>query len=113
MMRPRANSSESASGKEGRGNARRRRRMVLAGAPVAFLCAAAAACSSSGSNAPAAGSSGKSGKPSGTLTLSVQVFGAPILDPVLKAFEKAYPAVQVEESVAPAGAPPPPTRPRC
>jgi multiple sugar transport system substrate-binding protein len=30
----------------------------------------------------------------------VQVFGAPIIDPVLKAFEKAYPAVHVEESVA-------------
>ncbi len=74
--------------------------MVLAVALVAFLSTAAAACSSSGSNAPAAGSSGKSGKPSGTLTISVQVFGAPIIAPVLKAFEKAYPAIHVEESVA-------------
>src|SRR6202035_2071938 len=100
MMRPRANSSESASGKDGRGSARWRRRAAAAGALVVFLGTSAAACSSSGSNAPAAGSSGKSGKPSGTLTISVQVFGAPIIAPVLKAFEKAYPAIHVEESVA-------------
>ena len=30
----------------------------------------------------------------------MQVFGAPIIAPVLKAFEKAYPAIHVEESVA-------------
>jgi multiple sugar transport system substrate-binding protein len=40
---------------------------------------------------------------SGTLTLSVQSFGGPILEPVLKAFEQQNPQVKVEESVAPAG----------
>lgn len=40
---------------------------------------------------------------SGTLTLSVQSFGAPILKPVLQGFEQQNPHVKVQESIAPAG----------
>lgn len=100
-MRPRAHSTTSASGRDGRGSARRRRRAVVAGALVAFVAATAAACSS-GSSAPAA--PGKSGKLTGTLTISVQAFTAPIIASVLKAFEKANPSLHVEESVAGASA---------
>jgi multiple sugar transport system substrate-binding protein len=75
----------------------------VAGAAIAVLGLSAAACSS-GSSPPAAGSSGGSGKLSGTLTISAQFFGAPILAPVLKAFEAANPGVHVEESVAPSAA---------
>ncbi len=40
---------------------------------------------------------------SGTLTLSVQSFGAPILKPVLDAFQQQNPHVKIEEAIAPAG----------
>jgi multiple sugar transport system substrate-binding protein len=67
----------------------------MAGALIAAL-GTAAACSNSGSSTAASGS----GTPSGTLTISVQVFGAPIIAPALKAFEQAYPHIHVVESVA-------------
>ena len=72
--------------------------MAAAGA-VLVLVGAAAACSSSGSSSAAGGTS-TSGKLSGNLTISVQVFGAPIIAPVIKAFQKANPGVKVQESVA-------------
>ncbi|MGH7920644.1 MAG: ABC transporter substrate-binding protein [Candidatus Dormibacteraceae bacterium] len=55
-----------------------------------------AACGSS----PASSSGGQgSGPPHGTLTMSVQNFGAPILKPVVDAFQKKYPKVHIDEAV--------------
>lgn len=76
----------------------RRRKLAAAGAASAVLALSAAACGSSGSSSSSA-TSGTAGK-SGNLTISAQVFGAPILAPVLKAFEAAYPSIHVQESVA-------------
>src|ERR1700734_235636 len=107
-MRPRARSSRSAQGKSGRGSPFRRggrgRRVAAAGAVFALL-GTAAACSSSGSSSASAGAtSSGSGKLTGNLTISAQSFGAPIIDPVIKAFQKANPGVKVTESVASASA---------
>ncbi|MFZ0216627.1 MAG: extracellular solute-binding protein [Candidatus Dormiibacterota bacterium] len=57
-----------------------------------------AACGSS----PPAGSGGSqsSGQLSGTLTISVQNFGAPILKPVVDGFQKKHPGVHIVESVS-------------
>ena len=73
----------------------------MAGAAFALL-GTAAACSSSGSSSSSAsaGATSGSGKLTGNLTISAQSFGAPIIDPVIKAFQKANPGVKVQESVA-------------
>lgn len=99
-MKSRATGNGSASGPGGRGSPGRRGRRVAAAGVVVALVGAAAACSSgSGKNVTAAATSG-SGKLTGNLTISVQVFGAPIIDPVIKAFKKANPGLHVQESVA-------------
>lgn len=56
-----------------------------------------AAC---GSSPGSPSSSQTSGPLSGTLTISVQNFGAPILKPVVDAFQKKYPKVHIEEAVS-------------
>lgn len=100
MMRSRADRSRSASGESGHGQQRRRaRRTAVAGVLVALVGTAAACSSGSSKSADATATSG-SGKLTGNLTISVQVFGAPIIDPVIKAFQKANPKVHVQESVA-------------
>jgi multiple sugar transport system substrate-binding protein len=98
-MRPRPNSRASSAAPAARRTGLRRVRTVGAAVGlVALVSTVAAACGSSGSST--ATKVGKSGSLTGTLTLSVQVFGAPILAPVLKAFEKANPHLHVVESVA-------------
>jgi ABC-type glycerol-3-phosphate transport system substrate-binding protein len=91
--------SRKSAGREGARPPTRNRKLAVAGAAAAVLALSAAACGSSGGPSSAT-SSGTGGKPSGNLTISAQVFGAPILAPVLKAFEKAYPSIHVQESVA-------------
>jgi multiple sugar transport system substrate-binding protein len=86
-----------------RPRARRVGRVAAAGAVVALL-GTAAACSSSGSSSVSSSATSGSGKLTGNLTISAQSFGAPIIDPVIKAFQKANPGVKVTESVASASA---------
>lgn len=100
MMRPRARRDRSASRHGGSGGpGRSARRVAVAGVVVALLGTAAACSGSSGNSVDATATSG-SGKLTGNLTISVQVFGGPIIDPVIKAFQKANPKVHVQETVA-------------
>src|ERR1700761_2538513 len=100
-MRPRARSIRSATGQSGRGSPGRRvTRIAAAGAVFALLGAGAAACSSSSSSSVDTSATSGSGKLTGNLTISAQSFGAPIIDPVIKAFQKANPNVHLTLSVA-------------
>jgi multiple sugar transport system substrate-binding protein len=96
-MRSRKASPRSAGRTGARPTVRRRRKFAAAGAASAILSLSAAACGSSGTPASTGGSADGT---SGNLTISAQVFGAPILAPVLSAFEAAYPKIHVQESVA-------------
>jgi multiple sugar transport system substrate-binding protein len=77
---------------------RRRGRTISAVALIGLLGITAAACGSSSSSAPKNASG--NGKLSGTLTISVQSFGAAILKPVVTAFEKDHPGVKVSEAIS-------------
>jgi multiple sugar transport system substrate-binding protein len=86
-------------GRKGAGPPARGRKLAIAGTASAILALSAAACGSSGTSA-STGSGGGGGGKSGNLTISAQVFGAPILAPVVAAFKAAYPKIHVQESVA-------------